>query len=150
PEFHPASIDIRLNIFWFLSLSLSLATVVLAILCIQWLREYQRAAPLDPKDAISLRQIRYEGLIAWKVPTVLLSLPVLLHLSLILFFAGLLDLLWELNRIVASFVTVVSGLVFLFISLTTLLPGLQLFLMPKSSVFMAQCPYKSPQAWTFH
>ena len=116
----------------------------------QWLREYQRKTPLDPQDAISLRQLRYEGLIAWKVPDILMLLPVLLHLSLLLFFLGLIDLLWSLNHIVAFFVSVVASLVWAFLLATTFLPALQLLSVSDNSLRGLQCPYKSPQSWAFH
>lgn len=136
--------------FWFLSLSLSLATVLIGILCIQWLREYERRTPLDPQDAIALRQLRYQGLTAWQVPKILMCLPVLLHISLILFFVGLIDLLWALNHVVAFFVTITAGLVLLFVAATTLLPALQLFFVKDTYLRAPQCAYKSPQSWVFH
>jgi len=116
----------------------------------QWLREYQRNTPLDPQDAISLRQLRYEGLIAWKVPDILMLLPVLLHLALLLFFLGLIDLLWSLNHIVAFFVSIVSGLVLAFLLATSFLPALQLFFVSDNALRRAQCAYKSPQSWALH
>ena len=116
----------------------------------QWLREYQRNTPLDPQDAISLRQLRHEGLIAWKVPDILMLLPVLLHLALLLFFLGLIDLLWSLNHTVAFFVSIVSGLVLAFLLATSFLPALQLFFVSDNALRRAQCAYKSPQSWAFH
>ncbi|KAF8969145.1 hypothetical protein BDZ97DRAFT_1915508 [Flammula alnicola] len=150
PTFSPSITDIRINIFWFMSLALSLATVLIGVLCTQWLREYERDTPLDPKEAISLRQIRYEGLITWKVPDILTALPVLLHSSLVLFFAGLIDLLWDLNHIVALFVTLISGFVILFIVATTVLPTLQLLFMRDKHLRAPQCAYKSAQSWVLH
>ncbi|KIM36176.1 hypothetical protein M413DRAFT_31929 [Hebeloma cylindrosporum] len=149
-SFSPTSTNIRVNVFWFTSLSLSLATVLLGILCMQWLREYQRNTPLDPKDAISLRQLRYEGLIAWKVPDILMLLPVLLHFALLLFFLGLIDLLWSLNHTVAFFVSIVSGLVLAFLLATSFLPALQIFFINDNALRRPQCAYKSPQSWAFH
>lgn len=148
PTFTPSALDIRLNIFWFMSLSLSLATVLIGILCSQWLREYQRYTRLPPVVGISVRQLRYDGLMAWKVPNILLSLPVLLQLSLILFFLGLLDLLWNLNYIVASFVTAVAGLAILFVVIATFLPSCQNYF--GTDPRAPRCPYKSPQAWAVH
>lgn len=145
--FTPSALNIRLNIFWFMSLSLSLATVLIGILCSQWLREYQRYTRLPPKEGISVRQLRYDGLMAWKVPNILMSLPVLLQLSLILFFLGLLDLLWNLNYIVASFVTAVAGFAILFVVVATFLPSCQRYF---GADHRARCPYKSPQAWAVH
>jgi len=146
--FTPSALNIRLNLFWFMSLSLSLATVLIGILCSQWLREYQRYTRLPPMEGISVRQLRYDGLMAWKVPNILLSLPVLLQLSLILFFLGLLDLLWNLNYIVASFVTTVAGLAILFVVVATFLPSCQRYFGADHRT--PRCPYKSPQAWAVH
>jgi len=116
----------------------------------QWLREYQRNTPLGPQDAISLRQLRYEGLFAWKVPDILMLTPVLLLAAFLLFFLGLIDLLWSLNHTVAFFVLIVSGPVLAFLLATTFLPALQLCFVSDSSLRRAQCAYKSPQSWAFH
>ncbi|KAF8183388.1 hypothetical protein BJ912DRAFT_928150 [Pholiota molesta] len=150
PVFSPSATDVRVNVFWFMSLALSLATVVVGILCTQWIREYERDPPLDPKEALPLRQIRHEGLITWKVPEILSILPVLLHSSLVLFFAGLLDLLWSVNHTVATFVTLISGIVFLFIVATTILPALQMLFVKDMRLHTSQCAYKSAQSWLVH
>lgn len=141
--------EVRINVLWFLSLTLSLTTVLVGILCLQWLREYRRDAALPHKDAVALRQMRYEGLLQWHVPEILSTLPLLLQLSLILFFGGLLDLLWSLNSLVASCVSVVVGLVMLFLAATTILPALQQALIRDRHLRVGQCPYKSPQSWLF-
>ena len=150
PPFTPSTTNVRVNVFWFMSLSLSLSTVFVGILCMQWLREYQRSSPLDPQEVISLRQLRYQGLMAWKVPEILMSLPILLYASLILFFVGLIDLLWSVNLAVAISVTVISALVLLFLLATTLLPSLQLYFISDNQLRKPQCPYKSPQSWSVH
>ncbi|KAF5353978.1 hypothetical protein D9756_006932 [Leucocoprinus leucothites] len=141
---------IRINVFWFLSLTLSLTTVLIGILCLQWLREFQRSSsPLPPKSSLALRQMRYSGLMAWRVPQILSVLPLLLQTSLLLFFAGLLDLLWDRNPIVASVISAAVGLVVGFLGATTALPALQ-FVFSKDEMLRGdQCPYKSPQSWLF-
>ncbi|PFH50476.1 hypothetical protein AMATHDRAFT_93747, partial [Amanita thiersii Skay4041] len=76
PSFTPISSSKRINIFWFLSLTLSLSTVLLGISCLQWLREYQRVAGTSSHQAaIGMRQMRYEGFFAWKVPSILSAPP---------------------------------------------------------------------------
>lgn len=141
------SSDIRINTVWFLSLTLSLSTVLIGILCLQWLREYQRDAALPHKEAVALRQMRYEGLLHWKVPEILTVLPILLQLSLILFFMGLLELLWTRNQIVAIFISAVISAVMLFLGVTTALPALQHAFTTDNHLRIPQCPYKSPQSW---
>ncbi len=133
-----------------MSLALSLATVLIGILCTQWLREFQREPPLDPKEAIALRQLRYEGLITWKVPEILYILPVMFHTSLVLFFTGLIDLLWSLNHTVAIFVTFISGVLLIFIVATTIIPTIQILIATDERLRIPQCPYKFAQSWTVH
>lgn len=133
-----------------MSLSLSLATVLIGILCTQWLREYERDPPLDPREAIPLRHLRYEGLVKWKVPKILSMLPVMLHSSLVLFFTGLIDLLWSLNLTVAIFVSFISGVLLFVVVATTVLPTLQMLFVEDMRLRTPQCPYKSAQSWTMH
>ncbi|KAF5378741.1 hypothetical protein D9615_007003 [Tricholomella constricta] len=151
PEpFTPSPSVVRVNVFWFLSLTLSLATVLIGILCMQWLREYQRETTLSYKGGVALRQMRHEGFVAWGVPEILSLLPLLLQTALILFFAGLLDLLLSLNTVVATFIITAVGLVLLFLVITTIAPTLQYIITPISNLRIAQCPFKSPQSWAFH
>ncbi|PFH47002.1 hypothetical protein AMATHDRAFT_7186 [Amanita thiersii Skay4041] len=128
--FTPDPRSVRINITWFLSLVLCLSTVVVGILCFQWLREFSQERPLSSEEAVMDRQMRYEGLLAWKVPEVISTLPVVLQLSVFLFFAGILDLLWSLHHIVAAFITTGMGITMSVIAVTT-------------------CPYKSPLSWFF-
>ncbi|KAG6915221.1 hypothetical protein DXG01_012640 [Tephrocybe rancida] len=140
---------VRINVLWFLSLTLSLTTVLIGTLCMQWIREYHRDAHLPHKDTISLRQMRYEGLLNWKVPAIMSTLPLLLQCAVILFFAGLLDFLWSLNTIVAAVITVAVSSTILFLVLTTIAPCLQFLYLGEQDFHAVQCPYKSPQSWAF-
>lgn len=139
---------IRINCLWFLSLSLALSTALIGILCIQWMREYQRDAHLGNMDSFSLRQMRYEGLEAWYIPTIMAALPLFLQLGLLLFLMGLLDFLWSLNCIVATILTVLVGSVLLLVFATTIIPGWQFIF--RRTLLVPQCPYKSPQSWAFY
>jgi hypothetical protein len=150
PPFIVSASAVRINIFWFLSLTLSLATVITGISCMQWLREFQRDAALPNRDALALRQMRFEGLMRWHVPSILSSLPLLLQSAVILFFAGLLDLLWSLNKAVAAFITVSVSLVVLFLVITTTAPFFQYFVLGDKHFQVGQCAYKSPQSWAFY
>lgn len=147
PSFAVSASEVRINAAWFLSLTLSLTTVLIGILCLQWLREYRRDAALTHKEAIALRQMRYEGLLAWRVPQILAALPVLLQAALLLFFVGLLDLLWARHKIVAALVSAAVGIVMIFLGITTALPALQHALIKDKHLRVFQCPYKSPQSW---
>ncbi|TFK61253.1 hypothetical protein BDN72DRAFT_863749 [Pluteus cervinus] len=154
--FRPGASAIRINIFWFTSLTLSLGSVLVGILCLQWLREYQRPVPtLSFKDRLIYRQNRYDGLIAWKVPEIVSTLPLLLQISVILFFAGVFDLLWERNQIVALVILVQFIIITLLLALSAIIPALQIArswfsyngATQKNWPIYKQCPYKSPQSW---
>lgn len=144
--------SIRVNVLWFTSLTLALASVLVGILCKQWLREYQRYENLTAKQAFPVRQMRYEGLVGWRVPAIISFIPLLLQAALILFFAGLLDLLWSLQHVVASVVTVTIGMTLLFLIVTSALSCLEPLLYSFKTLreHYLQCPYKSPQSWAFH
>lgn len=115
----------------------------------QWVREYRRDIALPQADLISLRQMRFNGLIKWKVPEILSSLPLLLQIALILFFVGILELLWVLDRGVAIPITIVIGLILVFMVTTTMLPTLQIF-WGGWWHRAPQCAYKSPQSWILY
>ncbi|KAF5358006.1 hypothetical protein D9756_001282 [Leucocoprinus leucothites] len=140
---------VRINVCWFLSLTLSLATVLMGILCLQWLREYRREAAIPLPDSISLWHMRHEGLVRWRVPDILSALPLVLQAAFVLFFIGILDLLWSLDHRVAIPVTVAVGLLFIFVLFTTVLPTLQTLFTWSCGLATAQCAYKSPQSWIF-
>uniref|UniRef100_A0A8H7XLN3 DUF6535 domain-containing protein n=1 Tax=Psilocybe cubensis TaxID=181762 RepID=A0A8H7XLN3_PSICU len=64
--FVPTQSSIRVNVFWFLSLVLSLATVVIGIVSLQWLRGHQSYEPdLSPRTKYALFNMRADGLKAW-------------------------------------------------------------------------------------
>ncbi|PFH49469.1 hypothetical protein AMATHDRAFT_63170 [Amanita thiersii Skay4041] len=151
-HFVPEPRSVRINVFWFLSLILCLSTVVFGILCTQWLREFTRDASLTPEHAIPNRQMRYDGLIAWKVPEFISALPVILQMSVLLFFVGILDLLWSLHQVVAITATTAIGLTALILLCTTMAPITHcLHMMHRffNSAAPPQCPYKSPLSWMF-
>ncbi len=120
------------------------------MLCKQWLREYIRDAGRSSKDALCVRQMRLEGLSAWKVEGIISTIPLLLQVALVLFFIGVLELLWPLEKTVAIPFTVIAALVVLFLLFTTLAPSTQycyVVLRRSLAPLPPQCPYKSPQAW---
>ncbi|KAF8623366.1 hypothetical protein AX17_007444 [Amanita inopinata Kibby_2008] len=147
--FTPDPRSIRINVMWFLSLILCLSTVVLGIMCTQWLREFTNEIPLPAEQAITVCQTRHDGLLAWKVPEMVTSLPVILQISVLLFFAGILDLLWSLHYVVAAVVTAAVCLTAVILVFTTVAPFLQCVydLIYKGVPTLTRCPYKSPQSW---
>jgi hypothetical protein len=150
-KFNPSSSSIRVNVFFFLSLIASLSSALLGILCKQWLREYQREVGVSQREAFELRQLRYQSWETWGVPKILSSIPLLLELALLLFFAGVVDLLWSLNHVVALFVAAAAGLGISVLGLTTVLPSFYVLfciaLQPTKIDLVSPSAYKSTQSW---
>ncbi|PIL29064.1 hypothetical protein GSI_09112 [Ganoderma sinense ZZ0214-1] len=135
-SFKASGFAVRLNTLWFSSLVCSLLSASLGLLVKQWLREYLAGSSNISRESIRIRQYRYDGMRRWRVPEIILCLPILLQAALLLFFIGLLDLLWTLHPIVAGVVTTIVAVSMLFAITTSLLPPLY-----------SDCPYKSPQSW---
>ncbi len=93
----PTRSDEWVNSLWFVSLTFSLITALVAVLVKQWLHQYIAiVSDSSARDRARIRHLRYAGLQTWQVPMIIGLLPVLLHVSLALFFAGLVVLcsLW--------------------------------------------------------
>ncbi|KAM6495123.1 hypothetical protein JOM56_009746 [Amanita muscaria] len=145
--------NVRINIFWFTSLVLCLSTVIFGILCLQWIREFTRDISSYAVDYITIRQMRYDGLLNW--PAIAHWLPIILQTSVLLFFAGVLDLLWSVHDTVAAVITAIVGLVTVAIFFTTAAPVVQTIIHfhhfrkagHDPQAYVAPCPYRSPLSW---
>lgn len=169
-SFSPTPSSVRVNTFWFISLVLSLATVLVGIIALQWLREYQSySTNLTSRDKYALFMMRADGLKTWHVPKIFTTLPLLLQSALILFFGGTIDFLHAIGRWAVTIpVAVIVDLILTFLVATTLLPWLQMLVISLKlpvnkdqdlsgereilypdqiyNTAPSQCPYKSPQA----
>ncbi|KAI0659015.1 hypothetical protein C8Q70DRAFT_1045290 [Cubamyces menziesii] len=94
---------VRVNVYWFSSLILSLATALIAILAKQWVNYLLAGLSPVPSARARHRQYRIDGMHKWRLPTLLSFLPILLHIALLLFFASLVDFVWDLNTTLATF-----------------------------------------------
>ncbi|KAF8875118.1 hypothetical protein BD779DRAFT_1430608, partial [Infundibulicybe gibba] len=61
PSFTPSSSSLRINMLWFLSLTFSLMAGLVGIMCKQWLRHYQEDISRPSKEALAMRQFRYDA-----------------------------------------------------------------------------------------
>jgi hypothetical protein len=133
-SFTPSPSDVRINIYWFLGLVLSLAVALFSFLVKQWLREYISWTDALPyQNAVGIRQFRHEGIERWKLQEIITSLPLLLQLALILFFIGLVDFLWHLHHVVAAVILAAVLSCLLAVILATFLPAVR-----------STCPFRSP------
>ncbi|KAF8258298.1 hypothetical protein EI94DRAFT_1544146, partial [Lactarius quietus] len=87
------------NGLWFMSLVISITCAVLATLLQQWARKYLKVT--QPHYSLHkrarIRSFFAEGVQKSFLPWALQALPTLLHVSLVLFFAGLCVFLWNVN-----------------------------------------------------
>ncbi|KAK0190053.1 hypothetical protein F5146DRAFT_649443 [Armillaria mellea] len=133
-SFSPSLADVWINSLWFFSLALSLTTALVAVLTKQWLHQYiSVVSDLSPLGRGRIRQYRYMGLEKWQVPMIIGLLPILLHISLGLFFTGLCIYLFSLHVVIAYTVASLSGIVYAAYLIFLFLP-----------LFHYNCPYKTP------
>ena len=106
PPFKPPRYAIWVNSLWFLSLAMSLTCALLATLLHQWARRYIKITRprYSPHKRARIRAFFAEGVEKLHLPWAVEALPTLLHLSLVLFFAGLLVFLFNIHHTVFSFV----------------------------------------------
>ncbi|KAF8258299.1 hypothetical protein EI94DRAFT_1835100 [Lactarius quietus] len=116
PPFSPPNYAIWVNAFWILSLVISITCALLATLLQQWARRYLKAT--QPHCSLHkrarIRSFFSEGVDNSVLPLVVEALPTLLHISLLLFFAGLVVFLWNIDltifKLVLSWVSMCSAL----------------------------------------
>ena len=130
----PASI-VRVNVMWFLSLILSLSCALLATLMQQWSRRYldyaqRRGAPIM---RLLIRAYILDEVEKYGMSQAVEAMPLILHTSVFLFFAGLIDYLFPINTVVAySALGCVVAFAFTY-AILTLLPNMRL-----------NSPYRTP------
>jgi len=135
PEFRAAGSDVRVNVYWFMSLVFSLSAALGATLVQQWAREYvqffQRYS--HPLKRARIRQFLHEGANRWHMDLVVHLVPALIHISLFLFFLGLADSLFQINAATATTTTIVIVICTLCYLFSIIAP-----------IWDAQSPYQSP------
>ena len=100
--FSPPPSAVWVNSLWFLSLAISLTCALLATLMQQWARRYMKLIQTrySPHKRARIRAYFAEGVDKLRLPWAVEALPVMLHLSLFLFFAGLAVFLFNINHTV--------------------------------------------------
>ena len=140
PDFRVAQSDVRVNIYWFMSLVFSLSAALMATLVQQWVREYVHIFQRynHPIKCARIRQFLHEGAERWKMDVVVNLVPALIHVSLFLFFVGLADSLFKINIATAVTTTTLIVICALCYLLSVIAP-----------VWNAQSPYQSPLSGLF-
>ena len=140
PDFRVAQSDVRVNIYWFMSLVFSLSAALGATLVQQWVREYVHVFRRysHPLKCARIRQFLFEGVEGWKMEVVVNLVPALIHVSLFLFFLGLADSLFHINTATAITTTtfiVICALCYLFSVIAPILDAQSPYQSPLSSLF---------------
>ncbi|KAJ7508674.1 hypothetical protein B0H11DRAFT_38645 [Mycena galericulata] len=135
PPFVPPTSALICNTLWFLSLGFSLSCALFATLVDQWARNYILATESRPSLHKRARMSAYlhRGLRRFQMNTVVEAIPTLLHISLLLFFAGLVEFLRPVNAAISNLMLgmlLFCGSLYL---LVTFLP-----------IFHSNCPYQTP------
>ena len=140
-SFTPPRFAIWVNSLWFLSLAISLTCALLATLLQQWVRRYIKITQFrsSPHTRGRTRAFFSEGIDKLHLPRVVEALPILLHLSLFLFFSGLLVFLFNIDHTVFSAIAWWVGLCTVTYICITFMP-----------LFLYDSPYYAPlssSAW---
>ena len=108
--FSPPKYAVWVNSLWFLSLVISLTCALLATSLQQWARRYMKVTQprYNPHKRVQIRAFFAEGVEKLHLPWAVEVLPILLHLSLSLFFGGLAIYIFNINHTV--FKVVISWL----------------------------------------
>ncbi|KAJ7572349.1 hypothetical protein C8J56DRAFT_842792, partial [Mycena floridula] len=98
----PPTLAVITNIFWFLSLALSLTCALTATLIEQWASDYVRTIERREAPAIKarIRAYLFEGVENSNVAAIVEGTPLLLHASLFSFFIGLVFFLHPISNII--------------------------------------------------
>ncbi|KAJ6565806.1 hypothetical protein DFH09DRAFT_984122 [Mycena vulgaris] len=133
--FAPSAAALTCNTLWFLSLGLSLSCALLATLIEQWARDFIQKTDMRPSPIIRARifSYLYYGLRRFKMHAVVELIPMLLHMSLILFFAGLVAFLYPVNIAITAVAAVILLVICSVYSYLTVLP-----------ILHSDCPYRTP------
>ncbi|KAG5639543.1 hypothetical protein H0H81_012214 [Sphagnurus paluster] len=134
-EFAPPTSALICNILWFLSLGFSLASALSATLVEQWVRNYLQAAESypTPHERARIFAYLYQGLEKFKMAALVEAIPMLLHISLLLFFAGLVQFLRPVNMVLSYLTLAILIICLMLYALATIIP-----------VFRRDCPYQTP------
>ncbi|KAF9027428.1 hypothetical protein BDZ89DRAFT_1160808 [Hymenopellis radicata] len=132
-KFEPDVIDIWINGLWVVSLTTSLVVALAAVLVKQWLHRYMTFPSGTPRLRSHIRQFRFMGLEKWRVLIIIGMLPIIMHISLMLFFAGLTLFFIPLRVSLAWAVGSITVLVCVLYLVSNVIP-----------IIFPQCPYQTP------
>ncbi|KAK7468442.1 hypothetical protein VKT23_002955 [Stygiomarasmius scandens] len=123
-NFQPSPSSVVCNMFWFLALALALTCSLLATFVQQWTRDFIHKTNMRPSPVVHARILMYSyfGMRRFGMHAVVDAIPLLLHLSLALFFAGLVLFLIPVNESLRHLMTAVLAIFVIVYLCFTLFP----------------------------
>jgi hypothetical protein len=134
----PSASMIWVNAMWLISLVLSLASALIATLLQEWARRFVEMPNVssEPNHRARVRSFLFLGTEFYKMRLIAQMAFSLLHLSIYLFFGGLVIAFHTINKKVAIAVDVAVGLFGLAYIALSILPCLDV-----------RCPYRTPMSY---
>jgi len=125
----------RISTMWLFSMAISITCALLATLIQQWVRRYMELSYLHdmPHERARVRTYLFSGMEYFRMRRAVETIPMLLHISVFLFFAGLVEFFFLFNKTVAWFFVGWVGLFASAYTAMTVIPN----------VFL-ECPYRTP------
>ena len=126
---------IWVNALWMISLVLSVTCALIATLLQQWARGYIETtkSSMELRHRARVRSLLFQGTESYRISLLVEILPTLLHLSVYLFFCGLIIAFHKINTKVAIAVDASAGLSGLAYIALTILPCIDV-----------KCPFRTP------
>ncbi|KAJ6527181.1 hypothetical protein B0H19DRAFT_543751 [Mycena capillaripes] len=139
-HFTPSASSLFCNALWFISLGLSLTCALIATLLEQWARDFLHKADMRSAPVIRARifSYLYYGMKRFNMHTVVDIIPLLLHASLVFFFAGLVAFLLPINFLMTAVAAAILAAVVAVYFMLTLFP-----------LWYLDCPYRTPLSTAF-
>ncbi|KAH9854518.1 hypothetical protein C2E23DRAFT_76602 [Lenzites betulinus] len=135
--FEPALADVVLNAALFASLICSLLAAGMGIFYKEWLREYNRGTPTNPRELMRVRQHRYLGMRTWRMQEILSTISIFLQFGVGFFIISVVLFAWSLHPIVRLVLNVFAIIWVVFWIGTAFCP-----------LVSNNCPFRSPLSRT--
>ncbi|KAI0266143.1 hypothetical protein BC834DRAFT_986312 [Gloeopeniophorella convolvens] len=131
----PSTSIVCVNAMWIISLILSITCALAATLMQQWARQYVKTPQLRtaPHERARIRSSLFDGIERFHMSQAVELIPTLLHISVFMFFSGLVVFLFTIFKTVAIIAAVFAGLSALTYVLLTIFPCIY-----------PNCPYRTP------
>ncbi|KAF8915696.1 hypothetical protein CPB85DRAFT_398091 [Mucidula mucida] len=131
--YSPDTVTVWVNGLWAVSLAASLIVAFAAVLVKPWLRHYASLPSGTPGARSHIRHYRFMGLEKWRVSVIIGLLPIIMNISLTLFFVGLILFFVPLQTSLASVISAITLTVTVLYFVSNAMP-----------IFYPQCPYQTP------